>query len=388
LIDSLPEDEATAFHFDGAFASPQELVRETFLGRNYGWLASERGEALRHFARVVRADSKSEKPYREVLQAISGLDITSASDDAVLDAATGAVVAYVRSLRFSRDEAGQFNWSPYDEFLSANRLPRGPAPGESERSYSHRLSELIAALPRPVYVDAAPGISSADRGHGFGPLELEGLRIFFRAAVGPAQKSGAGNCAECHVPPRFTDFKFHNTGVAQAEYDAVHGAGAFARLVVPSLRERDADDARWLPSTTAHPERRCTFVSVATAADAGRADLGLWNIYANDDFAEAQPALGRLLNPASQRTTDAVLGSCIGAFKTPTIRGLRASAPYLHTGAAPTLVDVIELYRRASVQAREGGLRNSPAEFFAMRLQREDTAPLAAFLGSLDDSLR
>ena len=44
------------FHFDGEFASLRVLVRETLLGRNYGWLPTERKQAIAHIARVVRND--------------------------------------------------------------------------------------------------------------------------------------------------------------------------------------------------------------------------------------------------------------------------------------------------------------------------------------------
>jgi hypothetical protein len=43
-------------HFDGEFATTENLVRETFLGRNFGWLPSERAQALAHVAHVIRKD--------------------------------------------------------------------------------------------------------------------------------------------------------------------------------------------------------------------------------------------------------------------------------------------------------------------------------------------
>src|SRR6185503_11795639 len=68
----------------------------------------------------------------------------------------------------------------------------------------------------------------------FGTQELAGARIFFAAPDGK-RTSGMGNCIACHAAPDFTDFKFHNTGAAQEEYDALHGAGAFAKLDMPAL---------------------------------------------------------------------------------------------------------------------------------------------------------
>jgi drug/metabolite transporter (DMT)-like permease len=49
---------------------------------------------------------------------------------------------------------------------------------------------------------------------------MAGMRIFFaRPPAGAARaegapRSGIGNCAACHIPPDFTDFRFHNTGMS------------------------------------------------------------------------------------------------------------------------------------------------------------------------------
>ena len=78
-----------------------------------------------------------------------------------------------------------------------------------------------------------------DQVFAFGADELAGLRIFLAqpAAAAPTADElaagGPGNCIACHAPPHFTDFGFHNNGVAQEDYDGVHGAGAFAALAIP-----------------------------------------------------------------------------------------------------------------------------------------------------------
>jgi cytochrome c peroxidase len=60
----------------------------------------------------------------------------------------------------------------------------------------------------------------------FGAAEIAGLKIFLSAANnGPTGSPHAGNCAACHLAPNFTDFRFHNTGVSQEEYDAVNDPG-------------------------------------------------------------------------------------------------------------------------------------------------------------------
>lgn len=255
--------------------------------------------------------------------------------------------------------------------------------------YARLLGEQVAGLRAPRFVNDP---ARSMRTHGgqpfrFGERELRGMRIFFREAIGPEQAGGAGNCAECHVPPRFTDFRFHNTGSAQEEYDAVHGSGAFARLFVPDVAERNADFTRWLPPTTLHRDAMGPFFSVPIREQPGRADLGLWNVYANPDLPAPQPALERLMNPAGIFSRADVLGMTLGRFRTTTVRNLGHSAPYLHTGHRRTIEDVIVFYQRMSELARAGGMRNAPPAYFAMRLSDADIEPLAAFLRALNEEI-
>jgi hypothetical protein len=395
-------------HSDGEFASAESLVKETFLGRNFGWLPSERAEAIRYFAQVIRADDGAgdgaavprQFSYSTLLRGTDPAiprelrlpedfrcDVDDATDEEILHACSRLVVEYMRTLQFSRDSAGLHDGSPYDAFLAANRLPRGPSAGQSSAEYGRRLAELAAGLRAPRFIDEP---SRTQRSHGsqpfrFGPLELEGMRIFFRGAIGADQKTGAGNCAECHVPPQFSDFRFHNTGSAQDEYDEIHGPGAFARLTVPDLAARETDFNRWLPATPAHPDARGSFRSVPDRAHAERTDLGVWNVYGNPDLPAPQATLESLLNPGGTFTSAQVLERSIARFKTSMLRDLGSSPPYLHTGRMRTLEDVIEFYRRMGELAQAGKLRNAPAEYFAMRLGPVDIAPLAAFLRALDE---
>lgn len=409
LIDALVAPNAPALlHYDGEFATAEALVAETYTGRNFGWLASERSAARHHFATVIRNDDGTDAlarrdgavSYAQLLRGTSPsipealrlpagarIDSASATDDQIVAACARLVAAYLRTLRFSRDASGVHDGSPYDAFLAANRLPRGPSSGETPREYSRRLSELVFALASPRFIDEPKrSLDPTHRPFRFGATELRGLKIFFKAAVGNAQRSGAGNCAECHVPPQFSDFKFHNSGAAQDEFDGVHGAGAFARLTVPTLEQRNADYDRWLQPTAAHPNAQAAFLQPAAAEVPARTDLGVWNVFANPDLPDPQSVLKRIVDPAAQRSPAAVLATLVGAFKTPGLRELDGSAPYLHTGRAATLDEVVRFYQRMSGLAHAGDMRNAPPEFFAMRLSTQDIDPLVAFLQSLDES--
>jgi hypothetical protein len=51
-------------HFDGEFATLEDLVRETLLGRNFGWLPNERRQALRHIAKVIHTTTAPARWFR------------------------------------------------------------------------------------------------------------------------------------------------------------------------------------------------------------------------------------------------------------------------------------------------------------------------------------
>ena len=44
------------FHFDGEFASVDDLIVKTLTGRNFGWLPDESAIAVEQIARVIRDD--------------------------------------------------------------------------------------------------------------------------------------------------------------------------------------------------------------------------------------------------------------------------------------------------------------------------------------------
>ena len=139
----------------------------------------------------------------------------------------------------------------------------------------------------------------------FGTNELAGLKIFLREppstglTAAKIAEGGIGNCIACHAPPDFTDFKFHNTGASQEEYDSLHGEGAFARLVIPTLASRRVNPDAFLPPTVSHPCASGSFLSVPHQSHPERVDLGLWNVFANPDFPRPQASLLLTLDPSS-----------------------------------------------------------------------------------------
>ena len=112
-----------------------------------------------------------------------------------------------------------------------------------------------------------------------------------RDALSPEQQAGLqifrgkGHCTACHVGPTFSDERTHNTGVAWA--GGAGKAGGEATVGAPGGEFLDEGRA----AITGKPEDR-------------------------------------------------------GAFKTPTLREVARTAPYMHDGSLATLADVIDYYDR------------------------------------------
>lgn len=407
-------------HFDAEFSSIEELIAATFTGRNFGWLPGEKAQAIAHIANVVRGDDGSFDltdtglSYRILFTGTNQnipeelrlppqfrTFIGSATDQEIFDAVVRVVAAYVNGLRFSQTtEDGIPIRSPFDVFLSVNGLPRQPDPNESPLAYSRRLRALISAPGfSPRFVTSNPNRSNGQfefhtQPFEFGATELAGLKMFLsEPAVLPASPvelsaGKIGNCIACHAAPHFTDFKLHNTGTTQREYDAIHGTGNFTALAIPNLTTRNGNYNQFLPATETHPVALEPFRSIPAAGNPSLTDLGIWNIFANPDIPGPQAKIRALLCDDQQPCLlmdEVLLDRAIARFKTPGLRDLGHSAPFMHNGQFDTLEQIVDFYRETSDLQRAGLLRNGGQELGGIGLTGQDVAPLAAFLKALNE---
>ena len=133
---------------------------------------------------------------------------------------------------------------------------------------------------------------------------------------------GKGNCTACHVGPNLSDEKLHNTGVA------------------------------WRPS--------------ATSGGAGQADSEQTGMFADP---------GRFVVTGKEEDR--------GAFKTPTLREVARTAPYMHDGSLATLEAVVDFYD-------DGGRPNLniDREIHPLHLAAEEKQALVVLLKSLSGTIR
>jgi cytochrome c peroxidase len=160
------------------------------------------------------------------------------------------------------------------------------------------------------------------------PAAQRGLKLFM----------GKGNCRMCHSSPAFTDGLFH------------------ASLVGPGPGQAPADPGR--------------FGGVNTLLLDPFNALGA---YADNEGAERTQRLNGLHRDPHQW----------GAFKTPTLRNVAMTAPYMHAGQFETLEDVVRFY-----STLEGAIPPGASTELVLRpldLDDGELGDLVAFLESLTD---
>jgi cytochrome c peroxidase len=210
-----------------------------------------------------------------------------------------------------------------------------PADQEAVTRIAVNMAKALAAyqrtlLPQPArfdrYVDsigddgkvmpeAAPHDGSLSRD------EIAGLRLF----IGKAQ------CINCHNGPLFTNFEFHNTAVPGR-------AGA-------PLDHGRRDGVAYLQASE--------FTCLGPYSDAAPAECGET----------------RFLKVGGD-TFD-------GSFRTPTLRNVAETAPYMHAGQYETLADALQHYNRA------GYALVGHSELVPLNLNEQEVEQLEAFLRTL-----
>jgi cytochrome c peroxidase len=146
---------------------------------------------------------------------------------------------------------------------------------------------------------------------------------------------GKARCSRCHTfndaLPLFSDFNYHNTGVAAN-----------------------------------HPSFEKIARQVFEAAETDRAKAVIDQLGAEEGGTE----LGRIL--VSYQILD------LGSFRTPSLRNIALTAPYFHDGSARTLAEVVKFYN-------QGGRQNLNREWdlHPLALTDEEQRDLVAFLESL-----
>jgi cytochrome c peroxidase len=152
--------------------------------------------------------------------------------------------------------------------------------------------------------------------------EVAGLRIFI----------GKGRCLECHNGPLFTNNEFHNTG-----------------LLPPAGSVPDQGRSRAIALLKVDP-----FNCIGAFSDAEPAQCVEFNFMRSD------------------------VPELIGAMRTPSLRNLGGTAPYMHKGQLANLAAVVAHYNEAPLAL----IGHNEAE--PLGLSTREMQQLEAFLQTLD----
>jgi cytochrome c peroxidase len=206
----------------------------------------------------------------------------------------------------------------------------------------YRQSFAAAFGTRAItFEDVARAIASYERTLLSADSPFDRFMAGDKSAITAGQKRGwqlfrgKANCIECHTftreSPFFTDNKFHNTGITAGELDIEELLNG-----VRSKASNELDSRRL--GELAHTEK----------------------------FTE----LGRFL--ITRQKQDA------GAFKTPTLRDIELTPPYMHNAAEKTLLDVMRFYN-------DGGKKNRylDQKIRPLNLSEEELSDLVEFMRAL-----
>lgn len=198
--------------------------------------------------------------------------------------------------------------------------------GKSLMAYQRQLKTPLARFDH--YVDAlvADNLTTANQ---LNDSELNGMKLFL----------GRANCVSCHNGPLFTNFEFHNIGAPESDKNNVD-LGRYS-----GIKSLVADEFTCLSS-----------------------------------YSDAKPE-----DCMEMRFLKKQGPELVGAFKTPSLRNVAKTAPYMQTGQFDTLEQVIEHYDipKPPYYNRQQHPNRPHFDILALNLKPQEKLDLMAFLHTL-----
>jgi cytochrome c peroxidase len=241
-------------------------------------------------------------------------------------------------------------FGPMQDMSDRSRFPPAGKPGEpafdtmapeDQRTVNHiyaNFGKAVAAYERrlvsPNFAPSAFDRFLAGDRNALPPAAIRGARLFI----------GRGGCVECHAGSMFTDFEFHNVGAPQQ--------GQY----VPRL-----DEGRLL----------------------GIDEVKTDPFNRGGEFSDSvtREHLDTLV--LRSEMNDVQRRAVTGVFKTPSLRNVSRTAPYMHDGVYQNLWDVVSHYNfggGTGAYVGEKDLALSP-----LLLSTDELDDLVAFLRALED---
>ena len=238
------------------------------------------------------------------------------------------------------------------------------------------FAKAIAAYEFSLVSKGSPFDTWADAGFPIttlSPAAQRGARLFV----------GKAACAECHSGPTFSDNKFHNIGVPQL--------GTY----VPTTADCPVDGWCDCTSDDAALPQNCLPIGARDGLRKLRANRfrrdSEWSddeecrrhfaLHAQQSYAEANPTEcdGRVAYYSL--TLD---DSHRGQWKTPSLRDVAVTGPYMHNGMYTTLRDVVVHYNLGGIHERGGeAIGTIDSKIKVLNLSDQEIDDLVAFMETL-----
>jgi cytochrome c peroxidase len=192
-----------------------------------------------------------------------------------------------------------------------------------------------------------------------------------KAALTAQQLSGAvvfagqGRCVSCHAGPEFTNASFRNVMKQRLELMPMADAIAVYDVGFYNIGVRPTTDDIGVGGTDpfGNPLSETRMVQIGKAALLGNG---------------FNPAANPAVSPTQRVAVD-------GAFKTPGLRNVELTGPYMHNGGKSTLKQVVDMYNRGGDFSVENRKDLAP-DIVPLGLTETQKDNLVAFLLSLTDA--
>ncbi|HEY4394001.1 MAG TPA: cytochrome c peroxidase [Polyangia bacterium] len=237
-------------------------------------------------------------------------------------------------------------FGPLPDLSDPSRFPADGKPGDPAWNGMTAADQATVNL---VYANYGKALEAYERrllSGAFAPSAfdqfLAGTGTLSDAASAGAQIFiGRGGCQECHRGPLFSDFQFHNVGAPQeGAHVPANDTGRFAGIRTLTM-----------------------------------AMSPLGPFVRNGDFSEDKTATDTIGLMADDDD--------VGRFKTPSLRNVSKTAPYMHDGAYGDLWDVVNHYNFGGETGTYAGEKDPAIN--PLLLSNDDLDNLIGFLESLED---
>ena len=227
------------------------------------------------------------------------------------------------------------------------------------------FGKAIAAYEATLVLGSSPfdrWVADLRAGNGDSSTAISGA-----AQIGARLFVGKAGCSDCHGTPLLSDDTFHNVGVGQS------GAGVPTEADCPA---GGVCDCAPVSMTHMGGPKNCLPWGARDGAQKLKANGfrrdSMWSDQPSDD---PQGAMSAGLVAADLATIP------VGAYRTPSLRDVALTAPYMHDGSIATLADVVWHYSQGVPAPNTPGAQAAP--FKPLYLSADEQAALVAFLGSL-----